>query len=140
MLSFEYKASPEQFGPMELLDYSILVEQRGFDSVFISDRFQPGRPTGGDHGPFFSIAGMGTLGAMFPERVILGVVADLLPAERAAKRWIVSTDPDQHVEKIGPCIDMGFRHLVFHAPSPDEVCFLNLYADQVLPRLHAVFG
>jgi coenzyme F420-dependent glucose-6-phosphate dehydrogenase len=67
-------------------------------------------------------------------------LADELPAERAAKRWIVSTDPDEHVEKIRPYVEMGFRHLVFHAPGPDQARFLNLYADQVLPRLRAAFG
>jgi len=329
-----YKASAEQFGPNELLDYSILAEQRGFDSVFISDHFQPWRHTAG-HAPF-SIAWLGalgartsrivmgtsvltptfryhpsvvaqafaTLGTMFPERVILGVgtgeslnevpalgmawpepkertarlkealalirqlwsesrvsfkgqyyrtdkatiydrprlmpsiyvaaagpvlakyagqfadgfictsgkapelyrdtllpnvatgirasgrkpedidmmiemkvsfdsdgqravqdtrqwaalalspeekvsvedplelerLADQMTAERSAKRWIVSTDPEEHVEKIRPYIDMGFRHLVFHAPGPDQIRFLNLYADQVLPRLRAAFG
>jgi coenzyme F420-dependent glucose-6-phosphate dehydrogenase len=30
---------------------------------------------------------------------------------------------------------MGFRHLVFHAPGPDQDRFLRLYADQILPRL-----
>jgi len=333
-LRLGYKASAEQFGPNELLDYSILAEQRGFDSVFISDHFQPWRHTAG-HAPF-SIAWLGalgartsrivmgtsvltptfryhpsvvaqafaTLGTMFPERVILGVgtgeslnevpalgmawpepkertarlkealalirqlwsesrvsfkgqyyrtdkatiydrprlmpsiyvaaagpvlakyagqfadgfictsgkapelyrdtllpnvatgirasgrkpedidmmiemkvsfdsdgqravqdtrqwaalalspeekvsvedplelerLADQMTAERSAKRWIVSTDPEEHVEKIRPYIDMGFRHLVFHAPGPDQIRFLNLYADQVLPRLRAAFG
>jgi coenzyme F420-dependent glucose-6-phosphate dehydrogenase len=329
-----YKASAEQFGPNDLLDYAMLAESRGFDSVFISDHFQPWRHTGG-HAPF-SIAWLGalgartsrivmgtsvltptfryhpsvvaqafaTLGAMFPERMILGVgtgeslnevpalglpwpepkertarlkeavalirqlwseervsfqgqyyrtdkatiydrptiappiyvaaagpvmakyagqfadgfictsgkapelyrdtllpnvaagiktsgrspkeldmmiemkvsfdtdraraledtrhwaalalspeekisvedplemerLADQLTAERSARRWIVSTDPDEQVEKIRPYIEMGFRHLVFHAPGPDQVRFLNLYADQVLPRLRAAFG
>jgi coenzyme F420-dependent glucose-6-phosphate dehydrogenase len=67
-------------------------------------------------------------------------LADQVPAERAATRWIVSTDPDEHVEKIRAYIDMGFRHLVFHAPGTDQERFLNLYADQVLPRLRAAFG
>ena len=334
LLRLGYKASAEQFGPNELLDYSILAETRGFDSVFISDHFQPWRHTGG-HAPF-SMAWMGALGArtsriimgtsvltpsfryhpsvvaqafatlsvMFPERVILGVgtgeslnevpatglawpdpkertarlkealalirqlwheervsfrgqfyrtdkatiydrpttappiyvaaagpvlakyagqfadgfictsgkapelyrdtllpnvaagrrasgrkpedlemmiemkvsfdqdrqramddtrhraalalspeeknsdedplemerLADQLPAERAAKRWIVSTDPDEHVERIRPYIEMGFRHLVFHAPGADQARFLNLYAEQVLPRLRTAFG
>jgi coenzyme F420-dependent glucose-6-phosphate dehydrogenase len=334
VLRLGYKASAEQFGPNELLGFSILAETRGFDSVFISDHFQPWRHTGG-HAPF-SMAWMGalgartsrilmgtsvltptfryhpsvvaqafgTLGAMFPQRVILGVgtgeslnevpalglawpeakertarlkealtlirqlwseervsfkgryystekatiydrptpmppiyvagagpvmakyagqsadgyictsgkapelyrdtllpnvaagiqasgrkpqdiemmiemkvsfdsdreralqdtrhwaalalspeekssvedplemerLADQLPAERAATRWIVSTDPDEHVEKIRAYIDMGFRHLVFHAPGTDQERFLNLYADQVLPRLRAAFG
>ena len=333
-LRLGYKASAEQFGPNELLEYSILAEQRGFDSVFISDHFQPWRHTDG-HAPF-SMAWMGalgartsritmgtsvltptfryhpsvvaqafgTLGVMFPGRVILGVgtgeslnevpatglawpepkertarlkealtlirqlwseqrvsfkgqyyrtdkvtiydrpslappiyvaaagpvlakyagqfadgfictsgkapelyrdtllpsvttgiqaadrtpedidmmiemkvsfdsdpqraledtrhwaalslspeekisvedplemerLADLLPAERAAKRWIVSTDAEEHVARIKPYLDLGFRHLVFHAPGSDQARFLNLYADQVLPRLRAAFA
>jgi len=334
MLRLGYKASAEQFGPTELLDFAILAEQRGFDSVFISDHFQPWRHTGG-HGPF-SLAWLGalgartsriimgtsvltptfryhpsmvaqafaTLGTMYPGRIILGVgsgeslnevpatgmkwpeqkertarlkealtlirqlwsdsrvsfdgqyyhtelatiydrppiapliyvaaagpvfaryagqfaegfictsgkapelyresllpnvaagietagrdphsvdmmiemkvsfdidrqraledtrewaalalsaeeksgvsdplemerLADQLSTERAASRWIVSTDPREHVEKIRPYLEMGFRHLVFHAPGRDQARFLNLYADQVLPRLRADYG
>ncbi|HEY1899308.1 MAG TPA: glucose-6-phosphate dehydrogenase (coenzyme-F420) [Steroidobacteraceae bacterium] len=334
MLRLGYKASAEQFGPNELLDFAMLAEQRGFDSVFISDHFQPWRHHGG-HAPF-SLAWMGalgartsrilmgtsvltptfryqpaviaqafaTLGTLFPERMILGVgtgeslnevpatglpwpepkertarlkeavtlirqlwseqrvsfrgqfyrtehatiydcptsppplyvagagplmaryagqfaqgfictsgkapqlyretllpnvatgiqasgrkpeavdmmiemkvsfdterqwaledtrqwaalalspeekssvqdplemerLAAAIPVERAAQRWIVSTDPDEQVEKIRPYVEMGFRHLVFHAPGPDQARFLNLYADQVLPRLRAAFG
>jgi coenzyme F420-dependent glucose-6-phosphate dehydrogenase len=334
LLRLGYKASAEQFGPRELLEFSVLAEQQGFDSVFISDHFQPWRHTGG-HAPY-SMAWMGALGAstsrilmgtsvltptfryhpsvvaqafatltsMFPERVILGLgtgeslnevpatgmkwpepkertarlreavklirtlwseervsfageyyrtekatiydrpekqppiyvagagpmiakyagqvaegfictsgkapelytetllpnvaagvkaagrapggidmmiemkvsfdtdiarakedtrhwaalalsaeekmsvedplemerLADSLTAERAAKRWIVSTDADEHVEKIRPYVDMGFRHLVFHAPGPDQARFLRLYGEQVLPRLRAEFG
>jgi coenzyme F420-dependent glucose-6-phosphate dehydrogenase len=334
LLRLGYKASNEQFGPNELLDYAILAEQLGFDSVFTSDHFQPWRHTGG-HAPF-SMAWMGalgartsrivmgtsvltptfryhpsivaqafgTLGAMFPGRVILGVgtgeslnevpasgmewpepkertarlkesltlirqlwseqrvsfsgqyyqtqkatiydrpespppiyvaaagpvvakyagqcadgfictsgkpvelyrdtllpnvaagirsagresanvemmiemkvsfdtdpqralqdtrfwsalaltpeekmsvedpiemerLADQLPTERAAKRWIVSADPDEQVEKIRPYIELGFRHLVFHAPGPDQGRFLRLYAEHVLPKLRAAFG
>ena len=334
MLRLGYKASAEQFGPTELLDFSVLAEQLGFDSVFISDHFQPWRHTGG-HAPY-SMAWMGalgartsrilmgtsvltptfryhpsvvaqafgTLGVMFPGRVILGVgtgeslnevpasgmawpepkertarlkealtlirqlwseervsfagqyfktekatiydrpkalvpiyvagagpliskyagqfadgfictsgkapelyrdtllpnvsagvqaagrkpqdldmmiemkvsfdsdrqramedtrywaalalsaeekmsvedplemerLADLLTTERAAKRWIVSTDPDEHIEKIKPYLELGFRHLVFHAPGPDQARFLKLYSQQVLPKLRAQFG
>ena len=64
-------------------------------------------------------------------------LADALPAERAARRWIVSTDPDEHVARIVPYLDLGFRHLVFHAPGPDQERFLRLYGEEVLPRLRA---
>lgn len=66
-------------------------------------------------------------------------LADSLPVERAASRWIVSNDPDEHIEKIKPYIEMGFRHLVFHAPGPDQVRFLKLYGEQVLPKLRQRF-
>jgi len=67
-------------------------------------------------------------------------LADALPLERAASRWIVSSDPDEHVEKIGAYVALGFRHLVFHAPGPDQERFLRLYGEQVLPRLRKRFG
>ena len=67
-------------------------------------------------------------------------LSDALPVERAASRWIVSTDPDEHVEKIGSYVELGFKHLVFHAPGPDQKRFLELYAEQVLPRLRKRFA
>jgi coenzyme F420-dependent glucose-6-phosphate dehydrogenase len=334
MLKIGYKASAEQFTPSKLLEFSCLAEQVGFDSVFVSDHFQPWRHTGG-HAPYsFAWMGavgartsrikigtsvvtptfryhpsvvaqaMGTLGAMFPDRMILGVgtgeslnevpaigikwpgfkerfgrlkesivlmnrlwreervtfegqyyktenatiydrpenpvpiyiaaagptaatlagevadgfictsgkpaelyretllpnvaaglasagrpsdgldrmielkvsfdtdkqtamadtrywaalalsaeektsvedplqmekLADALPLERAASRWIVSTDPDEQVERIRPYVELGFRHLVFHAPGPDQARFLRLYSEQVIPKLRAAFG
>ena len=334
MLRLGYKASAEQFGPAELLTYAVEAEAAGFDSVFISDHFQPFRHTGG-HAPF-SMAWLGalgastrriamgtsvltptfryhpsvvaqafaTLGAMFPGRVILGVgtgeslnevpacamawpppkertarlkeavalirtlwreervsfqgqyyqtknatlydrpdplpaiyiagagplmakyagesgdgfictsgkapelyrdilvpnvkagreaagrkladfdmmiemkvsfdtdraraledtrfwaplslspeekmsvedplemerLADQLSTERAAKRWIVSTDPDEHIERMRSYVELGFRHLVFHAPGPDQRRFLKLYGERVIPKLRTAFG
>ena len=66
-------------------------------------------------------------------------LAASLPLERAASRWIVSADPDEHVALIRPYLELGFRHLVFHAPGPDQARFLALYGEQVLPRLRAAF-
>ncbi len=330
MLTFGYKASAEQFGPRELLEFSVIAEEVGFDSVVVSDHFQPWRHTGG-HAPYLlRLAGgarrahalafasgpasspppsattraswrrrMGTLGSLYPGRVFLGVgtgesmnevpsigiewpeqkerfarlkesitlmqrllsedrvtfdgeyyrthnatiydrpdesvplyvaasgpaaaklagrvadgfictsgkapelysetlipalnegaekagrdpnsiermiemkvsfdtdaeralqdtrywgalalkpeekmgvedpmelerLADALPVERAASRWIVSSDPEEQIARIQPYIDLGFTHLVFHAPGPDQERFLRLYAKEVLPRL-----
>lgn len=67
-------------------------------------------------------------------------LADALPVERAASRWIVSSDPEEHVEKIRPYVELGFNHLVFHAPGPDQERFLKLYGEQVLPLLRRRFG
>jgi len=103
VLRIGYKASAEQFTPSALLEFTCLAEAAGFDSVFISDHFQPWRHTGG-HAPYsFSWMGaagartsrvligtsvvtptfryhpsvvaqaIGTLGSMFPDRIILGV-------------------------------------------------------------------
>ena len=334
MLKLGYKASAEQFGPRDLLEFSVHAEQAGFDSIMVSDHFQPWRHTGG-HAPYsFAWLGalgerttramigtsvvtptfryhpsivaqaMGTLGAMYPGRVMLGVgtgeslnevpstgcewpafrerfrrlkesielmrrlwseervsyegeyfrtenatiydrpdtpvplyvaasgavasrlagrvadgfictsgkkpelysetllpavregmskairaqgsvelmiemkvsfdtdghramedtrhwaalalspdekmgvedpaemerLADALPVERAASRWIVSTDVDEHIERIAPYIELGFRHLVFHAPGTNQRRFIDLYAEKVMPALRARFG
>ncbi len=102
-LKLGYKASAEQFGPRQLLDFTSEAEDCGFDSVWISDHFQPWRHTNG-HAPFalswlgsaaertkrvilgtsvltptfryqpaIVAQAFGTLGALYPGRIILGV-------------------------------------------------------------------
>jgi len=56
-------------------------------------------------------------------------------ADQAHKRWLVSSDPDEHIEQIRHYIDLGFTHLIFHAPGDDQSRFLQLYAKEILPRL-----
>jgi coenzyme F420-dependent glucose-6-phosphate dehydrogenase len=60
--------------------------------------------------------------------------------DRAHTRFIVSTDPDEVVERIAPYVALGFTELVFHAPGPDQERFLALFARDVLPRLRSRFG
>jgi coenzyme F420-dependent glucose-6-phosphate dehydrogenase len=332
MLRLGYKASAEQFGPRKLLDFAVAAEANGFDSVFVSDHFQPWRHSDG-HAPFafgwLSAAGertqrvvlgtsvttptfryhpaivaqaFGTLGVMYPQRVVLGVgtgehlnegalgipwpdnrerfarlreavkliktlwaeelvtfngdyyhtrnatiydrperpvpiyvgaggpqvakfagragdglictsgkgmelyseqllpsfaegvaesgrdaagldrmievkvsfdtdrsraledtkiwAALALPAEAKAgvddpremerlargveavahRRWLVSDDPDEHLEQLRPYLDLGFRHLVFHSPSNDQGRFLELYGSAMLPRIRKTWG
>jgi coenzyme F420-dependent glucose-6-phosphate dehydrogenase len=62
-------------------------------------------------------------------------LADALPVDRTVTRWIVSSDPDEHAAKVGEYLDMGFKHLVFHAPGPDQERFLKVYGQEILPRL-----
>jgi len=59
-LKLGYKASAEQFAPRELVELAVLAEQRGMESVAVSDHFQPWRHTGG-HAPF-SLAWMAAVG------------------------------------------------------------------------------
>src|SRR5271170_6967156 len=103
VLKLGYKASAEQFGPRELLDFSCLAEEVGFDSIFVSDHFQPWKHTDGHapsalvwlgalgartkraqigtsvltptfrYHPSVVAQAFGTLGAMCPGRVVLGV-------------------------------------------------------------------
>ena len=63
-----------------------------------------------------------------------------LPIEQVASRWIVSSDPHDQIERIRPYVEMGFTHLVFHAPGQDQERFLRNYASQVLPRLRNAFA
>lgn len=62
-------------------------------------------------------------------------LADELPIEQVAKRWIVATDPDEAVAQIKQYTDAGLNHLVFHAPGHDQERFLTLFEDDLAPRL-----
>jgi coenzyme F420-dependent glucose-6-phosphate dehydrogenase len=64
-----YKASAEQFGPRELLDFSIEAERTGLDVVAVSDHFQPWRHADG-HAPN-ALVWLGAL-AQATERVVMG--------------------------------------------------------------------
>ena len=67
-------------------------------------------------------------------------LADALPVERAASRWIVSTEVEEHVERVARYIELGFRHLVFHAPGTNQRRFIDLYSEKVMPALRTRFG
>jgi coenzyme F420-dependent glucose-6-phosphate dehydrogenase len=103
MIKLGYKASAEQFGPRDLLEFSQLAEQVGLDSVAVSDHFQPWRHKTGHapnslvwlgalaeatervemltsvltptmrYHPSIIAQSFGTLGCLAPGRVILGV-------------------------------------------------------------------
>jgi coenzyme F420-dependent glucose-6-phosphate dehydrogenase len=61
-----------------------------------------------------------------------------MPVEQAASRWIVSDDADEHVERLRRYLELGSSHLVLHAPGPDQLRFIELYGEQVLPRQRAL--
>ena len=63
--------------------------------------------------------------------------ADALAIDQVAKRWIVGSDPDETTAKIGEYIDVGFNHLVFHAPGHDQRRFLESFERDLAPRLRA---
>ena len=58
----------------------------------------------------------------------------------AHKRWLVSDDPDEHIEQIATYIGYGFEHLVFHFPGEDQEAAIARYGELILPRLRARFG
>ena len=65
-------------------------------------------------------------------------LADELPIEQVAKRWIVASDPDDAVEQVKQYVDAGLNHLVFHAPGHDQKRFLDLFKADLEPRLRAL--
>ncbi len=60
--------------------------------------------------------------------------------DRAPSRFIVSDDPGEVVDRIAPYVELGFTHLVFHAPGEDQGRFLEQFCADVLPRLRERFG
>ncbi|CAM3932797.1 MULTISPECIES: glucose-6-phosphate dehydrogenase (coenzyme-F420) [Tsukamurella] len=65
-------------------------------------------------------------------------LADELPIEQVAKRWIVSSDPDEAVAAVKQYVDAGLNHLVFHAPGHDQRRFLDNFQRDLAPRLRAL--
>jgi coenzyme F420-dependent glucose-6-phosphate dehydrogenase len=60
--------------------------------------------------------------------------------DRAHTRFIVTDDPDECAERIRWYTDLGFDHLVFHAPGADQHRFLEQFSADVLPLLRARIG
>ena len=80
-LEVGYKASAEQFGPGELLDFAAHAESRGLRTVALSDHFQPWRHTGG-HGPA-ALPWLGAAGARTGARLGTSVLTPTLRYEPA---------------------------------------------------------
>jgi coenzyme F420-dependent glucose-6-phosphate dehydrogenase len=68
-MRYGYKASSEQFAARPLLEYSLLAEELGFDTVAVADHFQPWRHHGGQ-APF-ALTWLGAL-AQATTRVLIG--------------------------------------------------------------------
>lgn len=64
--------------------------------------------------------------------------ANALPTEQVARRWIVTSDPDEAIAEIKTYVDVGFTHLVFHGPGHDQERFLRSFSEQVLPGLRTL--
>ena len=62
-------------------------------------------------------------------------LADELPIDQVAKRWIVASTPEEAMAGIRPYVDAGLTHLVFHGPGHDQERFLTQFSEDVLPRL-----
>ena len=56
-------------------------------------------------------------------------------APHAHRRFIVATGADECLEELAPYIELGFTHLVFHFPGPDQERAMRQFAKDVLPPL-----
>jgi coenzyme F420-dependent glucose-6-phosphate dehydrogenase len=65
--------------------------------------------------------------------------ADALPIEQIASRWIVASDAQTVIEGVRPYVELGFTHLVVHAPGNDQRRFLEQFGQDVVPALRAEF-
>lgn len=61
--------------------------------------------------------------------------ANALPIEQVAQRWIVASDAQTVVDQVKPYVDLGFTHLVVHAPGHDQRRFLDQFAADVVPAM-----
>ena len=127
-------AAGRELASRDVPNYDMMIEVKvSFDTD--RDRAMGGYPPLGGAGGCRRDEKMSVEDPLQMERL-----ADALPVERAASRWIVSTDPEEHIERIKFYYELGFRHLVFHAPGPDQARFLDLYAEHIIPRLRAQLG
>ena len=62
-------------------------------------------------------------------------LADELPIERIARRWIVASEPEDAAAQIKLYVDAGLNHLVVHGPGHDQRRFLEQFSQDVLPLL-----
>ncbi|PWJ47187.1 glucose-6-phosphate dehydrogenase (coenzyme-F420), partial [Quadrisphaera granulorum] len=69
--------------------------------------------------------------------VEMGRLADELPIEQVAQRWIVTHDPTEVAAAVAGYVDAGFDHLIFHGPGHDQTRFLTQFTEDVLPLLRA---
>ncbi len=60
--------------------------------------------------------------------------------DRAHTRFIVTSDPEECVERIRPYVELGFTRLIFHGPGNDQRRFLEQFSEDVLPLLRERFG
>ncbi len=54
-----------------------------------------------------------------------------------ASRWVVSRDPQDHLQAIRWLAGQGMTHIFIHAPQPDQQAVIRFYGEKVIPLLAA---
>jgi coenzyme F420-dependent glucose-6-phosphate dehydrogenase len=47
--------------------------------------------------------------------------------------WLITSDPDEIIEKLGEFLKLGFDRVYIHSSSPNEERFLQLLGRDILP-------
>lgn len=63
--------------------------------------------------------------------------AEEIPLEDTLKGWIVSPDPDAHVQELRKLLDAGVTTITIHSPQQDQKRVIEFYGREVLPRLRS---
>jgi TAT-translocated FGD2 family F420-dependent dehydrogenase len=58
-----------------------------------------------------------------------------IPLEDVYRSWVVSEDPEAHVQALHKLIDGGVTHIFLHSPQADQASVIAFYGEQVLPKL-----
>ncbi len=68
-------------------------------------------------------------------RAIQRDAARQVPRAEVMARWVVSEDPEVHLEAIRRLIEAGVTHIFIHSPQDDQQRVIEFYREQVLPRV-----
>jgi len=58
-----------------------------------------------------------------------------VPLDKVFQGWVVSEDPQAHIEGIQKLLDDGARQVFVHSPQEDQERFIEFYGREVLPKV-----
>jgi F420-dependent hydroxymycolic acid dehydrogenase len=58
-----------------------------------------------------------------------------VPLEQAYSTWVISDDPQVHLQALQQLIAGGVTHIFVQSPQADQANVIQFYGEQVLPRL-----
>ncbi len=160
-----WKAGPEQYAPNELLDYAIVAEQSGFDTIDSSDHFNPWSEAGQASFVWTKLIELnvaytddtdaaiecqkkywaGTfIPALFDQKIYTPKMSQengkSVGSDTIMKMCCISSKAEDHIKYAQQFIDLGFTTLFFHSAGPDQRSFLERYGRDVLPQIRAKNG
>jgi coenzyme F420-dependent glucose-6-phosphate dehydrogenase len=59
--------------------------------------------------------------------------------EKIKESWLITTNSDAIIDRLGEFLSMGFNRVYIHSASPDEHKFLNLLGRDILPWMREYY-